>query len=430
MLVAAVLLHHYLGHLRVLQPGPYRRHVAQLLGVEYRLHRAAVGVPADDDVLDPQRHHRIFDGGGDTTEHLAIGRYHVTHVAGNEQITRRALGDEFRYHAGVGTGNEHRFWGLLEGQLVEQLLLVGIDHLMEMHVAINDLGDGVVGALQFSVWHMLALCLRWRGAGLPAIGSALDLDQDFARVDAITLGHMHGLDGTIDGSLDLAFHLHRLTYQHGLTGLDLVALGDQHIYDVPGHAGSHMSGLAGALARLAGTADELVELGQGHFFRHAIDAQVEMPGAIALDADPGDVDAVALAMHIDHELGGHALRLGRALVAGGDRQQHLRLQGAGGTLLEELAADIREHGVGQYIFLALGQIADLTAQAIHLRLEQVRRAHVDHFLITDGADLYFGVDGARRLAVAPLQIQLHLVGNGLVTLAGQHIEYGLGADDL
>src|SRR5690554_1125339 len=94
----------------------------------------------------------------------------------------------------------------------------------------------------------LSVC-GWRGARLPAIGSALDLDQDFARVDAIALGHMHGLDGTIDGSLDLAFHLHRLTYQHGLTGLDLVALGDQHIYDVPGHAGSHMSGLAGALAR-------------------------------------------------------------------------------------------------------------------------------------------------------------------------------------
>src|SRR5690606_19769376 len=125
----------------------------------------------------------------------------------------------------------------------------------------------------------LSVC-GWRGAGLPAIGSALDLDQDFAGVDAVALDHMHGLDGAVDGSLDFPFHVHRLTYQHGRTGLDLVALGDQHLSDGPGHAGSHMSGLAGALARLAGTADELVELGQGHCLRHAIDAQVEMPGAI------------------------------------------------------------------------------------------------------------------------------------------------------
>src|SRR5690606_37081818 len=145
--VAAVLLHHYLGHFRVLQPGPHCRHAAQLLGVEHRLHCAAVRVPADDDVLDPQRHHRVFDGGGDAAAHLAIGRYHVTHVAGSEQVARRALGDEFRYHAGVGTGNEHGLGGLLEGQLVEQFLLIGIDHLVEVHVAINDLGDGVVGAL-------------------------------------------------------------------------------------------------------------------------------------------------------------------------------------------------------------------------------------------------------------------------------------------
>src|SRR5690606_17164048 len=96
----------------------------------------------------------------------------------------------------------------------------------------------------------LSVC-GWRGAGLPAIGSALDLDQDFARVDAIALGHMHGLDGTIDGSLDLAFHLHRLTYQHSLTGLDLVALGAQHNYDGPGHVGTHMSWLPAALAPVA-----------------------------------------------------------------------------------------------------------------------------------------------------------------------------------
>src|SRR5690606_1074181 len=68
----------------------------------------------------------------------------------------------------------------------------------------------------------LSVC-GWRGAGLPAIGSGLDLDQDFARVDPIALGDVNRLDGPVDGSLNLAFHLHRLTHQHGLTGLDPVA---------------------------------------------------------------------------------------------------------------------------------------------------------------------------------------------------------------
>src|SRR5690606_9209809 len=159
----------------------------------------------------------------------------------------------------------------------------------------------------------------WRGAGLPAIGSGLDLDQDFARVDPIALGDVNRLDGPVDDSLDLAFHLHRLTHQHGLTGLDLVALRDQHIYDVPRHAGGRMSWLPCVLARLAGTAQEQVELGQGYFCRHDTDAQVGMPGATAIEADTGDVEAVAHARQIDHELGGHALCLGRARVADGGR---------------------------------------------------------------------------------------------------------------
>ena len=40
------------------------------------------------------------------------------------------------------------------------------------------------------------------------------------------------------------------------------------------------------------------------------------------------------------------------------------------------------------------------------------------------------VDRRGRLAVTALQVALHLVGDGLIALAGQHVEHRLGADDL
>jgi hypothetical protein len=113
-----------------------------------------------------------------------------------------------------------------------------------------------------------------------------------------------------------------------------------------------------------------------------------------------------------------------------DRQQHFRGQGAGFAFFEELAANVREHGEGQHVFFGFGQRADVTAQLGHFRLEQIGRAHVDHLFAADGLATQFLVDRARRLAVAALQVQLHFVGDGLVALAGQHVEERLGADDL
>src|SRR5690606_12551370 len=126
----------------------------------------------------------------------------------------------------------------------------------------------------------LSVC-GWRGAGFPAIGSGLDLDQDFARDDPIALGDVNRLDGPVGWRLTLAFQLPLLSDQHGLTGLGLVALGVSHPSDGPRQAASHVSRLAGAITGLAGSTAKLVELGPGHFFRHAVDAQVEVPGAVA-----------------------------------------------------------------------------------------------------------------------------------------------------
>src|SRR5690606_21189450 len=165
VVMPAIFLHHDLGYLRMLQPGPHGGHATQLFRIEHCLHGAAVGMTADDDVLDAQGNHRVLDGSGYTAEHLPVGGYDVADVAGHEQITGGTLGNEFGHHPGVCAGDEHRLGGLLERQFVKQLLLVRVDHFMKMHVTIDDLCDRVIGALQLLVGHALGL---WLVIGEPA----------------------------------------------------------------------------------------------------------------------------------------------------------------------------------------------------------------------------------------------------------------------
>ncbi|CAM5307517.1 hypothetical protein SSTU70S_05481 [Stutzerimonas stutzeri] len=134
-------------------------------------------------------------------------------------------------------------------------------------------------------------------------------------------------------------------------------------------------------------------------------------------------------MHVDDELGRHAL-LGDVGGGARDRQQRFGLQGAGFALLEELAADVREHGVGQHVLLALGQRADFLAQLVQLGCDPIGRAALDDLLAADGHEAQALAYRRRSLAVAALQVELHLVGDGLVALAGEHVEERLGADDL
>ncbi|KAF1057255.1 MAG: hypothetical protein GAK45_02505 [Pseudomonas citronellolis] len=96
--------------------------------------------------------------------------------------------------------------------------------------------------------------------------------------------------------------------------------------------------------------------------------------AFGLDAHAGDVDAVGLAVHVDDELGRYTLTAHGGCSTGfRDRQQGFGLEGSGFTLFEELAPDVREHGEGQHVFLAVRQAADFGAQLGHFRLEQVGR---------------------------------------------------------
>src|SRR5690606_18655588 len=117
---------------------------------------------------------------------------------------------------------------------------------------------------------------------------------------------VYRLHGAGDRRLDFGFHLHRLTDQYRLAGLDRIADLDQHVDHVARHGRADVARRAGLLASAAATADELVERLEHHFFRHAVDGQIEVALAFGLDADAGDVDAVGFTVHVDDELGRHA----------------------------------------------------------------------------------------------------------------------------
>ncbi len=239
-------------------------------------------------------------------------------------------------------------------------------------------------------------------------------------------GHLAG-----NRCLHFGFHFHGFGNQHGLAGFHHVAFLDQYVDDIARHRRADMARLRGVLALAAATADKLVERFEHHFFRHAVDGQVEVTLAFSLHANTRNVDAVAFAVHVDNELGRHAFATGTGHTASlRDRQQHFRGQGAGVAFFEELATDVREHGVGQHVFFGLGQRTDFAAQLGHFRLEQISRSMVDHVFAADRLATQFFVHRARRFAVAALQVELHFVGDGLVAFAGQHIEERLGANDL
>ncbi|MNO61813.1 hypothetical protein D3C76_524720 [compost metagenome] len=113
----------------------------------------------DDDVVHAQGKYCVLDGGGHAAVHLAVGRNHVTDVTGHEQVARRALGDQLRNDARVGTGDEHGTGLLRGGELLEQLLLLREDVMVEAQEAIDNVLKGGIGALGRSLGSNLGWVL-------------------------------------------------------------------------------------------------------------------------------------------------------------------------------------------------------------------------------------------------------------------------------
>src|SRR5690606_15566469 len=93
--------------------------------------------------------------------HLAIGRHDVADVTGDEQIARRALGDQLGNDPRIGTGDEHGPGFLLVGQFLEQLALVGVDLLAKASDAADDLVERLLRGFRGLRWfaHMGSLRL-------------------------------------------------------------------------------------------------------------------------------------------------------------------------------------------------------------------------------------------------------------------------------
>ena len=107
---------------------------------------------ADDDVVHAQRQHSVFDGGGDATVHLPVGRHHVADVAGDEQVAGGTLGDQLGNDARIRAGDEHRPRPLAIGELLEQRLLLGKDLPAEMLESIDNPFQCIVSA--FLLWRI------------------------------------------------------------------------------------------------------------------------------------------------------------------------------------------------------------------------------------------------------------------------------------
>jgi hypothetical protein len=108
------------------QPGLHIGHPFQPHRVGQRLHGAAIGMAAHDDVAHAQRRHGIFHRGRNTAKLRAIAGHHVARVAAHEEVARLGLQNLFGHDARIRAGNHQRLGVLAKvGQLGNSSPLAG-----------------------------------------------------------------------------------------------------------------------------------------------------------------------------------------------------------------------------------------------------------------------------------------------------------------
>src|SRR5690554_1375162 len=109
------------------------------------------------------------------------------------------------------------------------------------------------------------------------------------------------------------------------------------------------------------------------------------------------------------------------------------------TVFQELQANLREQGVGQNVVhfllgqldtLFLGDVFQLGGQLAHFRLDLVSRAASDRFFAIQNPLLQLLVERRRCGTVLTLKDGSGFLGDRLVALASQYVQYRLGAHNL
>ena len=124
--------------LGVIQPGGHAGQRFQRLGIQHALHHAAVGVPAHDHIRHAQHAHRVFDGGRNAADGVRIRRNNVADDPADEQLARLGLRQHAGIDAGIGAGDEQGFRPLPQGELLEQVAVLGVDALLESRQALEN----------------------------------------------------------------------------------------------------------------------------------------------------------------------------------------------------------------------------------------------------------------------------------------------------
>jgi hypothetical protein len=142
--------------------GGQRRH---LLGMQQSLHRAAVRVPAHDDLLHPERRDGELDRRRLAARRRAMGRHDVARVAEDEQVAGARAGQQVGIDPRVRAGDEQRLRALPVGELREQspqgtevLRLELVDAVDEVLHAAGHGALGVGSALRTSRVHGSRTC--------------------------------------------------------------------------------------------------------------------------------------------------------------------------------------------------------------------------------------------------------------------------------
>lgn len=105
------------------EPGGDGGRAAQIVSLGERGHRAAGGVPADDDVPHAEDGDGVLDTGGHPVGARGVGGDEVSGGADDEEFTGVGLGDQFGYDTGVGAADEQRAGTVGGGEAGEETCL-------------------------------------------------------------------------------------------------------------------------------------------------------------------------------------------------------------------------------------------------------------------------------------------------------------------